>query len=129
MPKILDALTRGTLAGHVDLSLNTLREALNLRQQIDELEARLASLFTPSQTGAAEKRPQARRMSAAARARISAAAKARWAARRSGQSAPTPERKTKKTGGISAAGRKRLSEMMKARWAARKRQSQSGRRS
>jgi hypothetical protein len=42
---------------------------------MDDLEARLATLFEFGQSGAAGSRPQARRMSAAARARISAAAK------------------------------------------------------
>ena len=105
----------------MDLSLEALKEAVAIREQIDKLEARLAGIFGGAATSA--KPPttsrRSRGMSAEARARISAAAKARWAARRAKQSAPATGAKTQGRG-ITAAGRKRLSEMMKARWAARK---------
>ncbi len=106
----------------MDLSLGALKEAVEIRQQIDDLEERLFALFNePAQTQAATvARP--RQMSAAAKARLSVAAKARWARAR-GEQPTTPQRPEGRQSGITSAGRKRLSEMMKARWAAKKRRS------
>src|SRR6266704_2410727 len=106
----------------MDLSLNTLKEAVSLREQIHTLERRLASLFgggpkppSPSPAPASGRRG----MSAATRAKLSAAAKANWARRRAGvTSRPNAP---KKKGGLTPAGRKKLSDAMKARWAARRR--------
>ena len=116
----------------MDLSLEKLKQAVSLREQIDVLEARINALFgvdrgqsnvsssagsAPTATG----RPR-RRMSAATRAKLSAAATARWARRNSGSgnAAPAPSA-SKRRGGITAAGRKKLSDAMKARWAERRR--------
>ena len=103
----------------MDLSLRTLKEALEIRQQIDELEKRLLALFTQSDERQSASGGHKRTMSAAGRARISAAAKARWAGARAKQSGTSGNPTTRKRG-ITSAGRKRLSELMKARWAARK---------
>ena len=103
----------------MDLSLRALKEALEIRQQIDELENRLIALFNPAPAPRAAIAGRPRRISAAGRARISAAAKARWAKAR-GTQATAPLNAGSRKRGITAVGRKRLSEMMKARWAAKK---------
>ena len=103
----------------MNLSLAALKEALAIREQIDDLERRLAAIFNDP---VESKQPTVRRqrtMSAAGRARISAAAKARWA-KRGGKQPTSTGKPASAKGGITAAGRKRLSEAMKARWAARK---------
>src|SRR5712692_4867318 len=108
----------------MDLSLKSLREAVSLRQQIQTLENRLATIFG---TGGARSRPsrrggRRRSMSAATRAKLSAAAKARWAKRRGGSAVA---RKSRKRGGLTPEGRRKLSEAMKARWAARRKAAQA----
>jgi hypothetical protein len=89
----------------MDISLESLEEALNIRRQIGSLEKRLSTLLGGSPSTAALAHKGKRRMSAQARAKIAAAMRARWA---------------KKKGGLTAAGRKRLSQLMKARWAVRR---------
>ncbi len=105
----------------MNLSLSNLRQALSLRNQIDQLEVRLARVL--SSGPAATKATSGRRLSAEGRAKIAAAARKRWAAKRaqaSDTNKPSSSKNKTRPGGISAAGRKRLSELMKARWAARK---------
>ncbi len=102
----------------MDISLNSLEEALSIRRKMDTLEKRLASILgTAISSGSASSRsPQ--RLSAATRAKIAAAARARWArvkADRAGTSTTVPGQKKS---GLTPAGRKRLSQLMKARWAA-----------
>jgi hypothetical protein len=116
-------------------SINQIRRALQISEQIERLEAELASTLgnraaeTPSiparavSTGGRKRR----RMSKAAREKIAAAQRARWA-RAKGKSSGGAVRSTKaKTkakrtkGGITPEGRAKLAAMMKARWAARKR--------
>jgi len=109
----------------MDLSLQKLKEALSLREQIHTLEARLSSLFGGAiQTiqGAPRRRRGKRRpMSAATRAKLAAAARARWAGVRKAESgASKPAKARKRRSGLTAAGRKKLSDSMKARWAARR---------
>jgi hypothetical protein len=95
----------------MDLSLRTLKEAVEIRQQIEDLEERLLTLFN---------QPARPKTTMVARQRgMSAAAKARRARAR-GEHATTVHSTANRKGGITSAGRKRLSEMMKARWAARK---------
>jgi len=103
----------------MDLSLRTLKEAVEIRQQIDDLEERLLTLFNQPAQPKTTMVARQRRMSAATKARISAAAKARRARARS-EHATTAHSVANRKGGLTSAGRKRLSEMMKARWAARK---------
>ena len=110
--------------GRMDLSLKSLQEAVRIREQIDALEKRLASLFQASSDTAAPVATRKRTMSPAARKKSAAAQRARWATKQGGgtqTSTAGKKSRTAKKGGITAAGRKRLSEMMKARWAARKR--------
>ena len=99
----------------MDISRDSLEEALSVRRQIDILEKRLAAvlghaIFSDSKTGKGHGH-----FSAEHRAKLAAAARARWAKRKRGI---TP---TKIKGGITPAGRRRLSQLMKARWAARRR--------
>jgi len=101
----------------MDLSLEKLKEALSLREQIQALEERLSSLFGRGDTSAGRRDRRRRPMSAATRAKLAAAARERWAARR-GKDGQAKTRRRRS--GISAAGRKKLSDAMKARWAARR---------
>jgi hypothetical protein len=91
------------------LSVAQLRKAVAVKEQIEQLEAQLASIVgdMPTPEAAGKKR---RRMSAAGRARIAAAARARWAKIRGQKESPRKKRK------VSAAARLRLSAAAKARW-------------
>jgi hypothetical protein len=92
------------------LSAAQLREAIAIKEQIEQLETRLASIFGETTTPevAGKKR---RRMSAASRAKMAAAARARWAKIKGTQAAPTKKRRK-----MSAEGRARISAAAKARW-------------
>src|SRR6266581_2080853 len=101
----------------MNLSLQSLEEAVAIRRQIEQLESRLTALFQsapPSGTSTAR-----RTMSAAQRARIAVAQRARWAKQKSSSAAMAAQEPRRK-GQLTAAGRKKLSDLMKARWAARK---------
>ena len=100
----------------MDISVETLQEAVSIRRQIDTLQKRLSSILSGLRASSATARGGRRPMPAATRAKLAAAARARWA-RIKGQTKATPA--TKK-GGITPAGRRRLSQLMKARWAARR---------
>jgi hypothetical protein len=102
---------------NMDISLDSLEQALSVRRQIDTLEKRLAAVLgrtisSDSTTGKGQ-----RHMSAATRAKIAAAAKLRWAKRKGGQ-ADGAHKLPQKKGGLTPAGRRKLSQLMKARWAA-----------
>jgi hypothetical protein len=91
------------------LSVVQLRKAVGIKERIEHLEARLASIAgdtTPPQATGKKRR----RMSAAGRARIAAAARARWAKIKGQRKSPRKKRK------VSAAARLRLSAAAKARW-------------
>lgn len=104
-----------------DLSVAQLKRAIELREQIESLQAQLESLGSGPRLGRPpgikNGRAGKRRMSAAGRARISAAAKARWAKLRgessSAETAP-PAGKRKR---FNSAARAKLSAAAKARWA------------
>ncbi len=100
----------------MDLSLRTLREALTVRRQIENLERRLASLFGGEHQTLTSRRR--RPMSAATRAKLAAAARRRWAQTRSTSGRPVG--KSGKKAALSTAGRRMLADAMKARWAARR---------
>ena len=100
----------------MDISLNSLEEALSIRRKMDTLEKRLASILGTAISSGSSRGPQ--RMSAATRAKIAAAARARWARVKAGRAGATRQKK----GGVTPAGRKRLSQLMKARWAARRKE-------
>jgi hypothetical protein len=97
------------------LSLTTkqLRRAADLKEKIEALNTKLASILgAPASLSA--KRPKKRGMSAVGRARVAAAQKARWAKIKRARSAakvPTKRRK------MSASARARISAAAKARWA------------
>lgn len=104
-----------------DLTVAQLKRAIELREEIENLQAQLAAIGGGGRVG----RPPGsvnfvktgkRRMSAAGRARIAAAARARWAKFRKGAGKAEP-----KTGGkrkrFNAAARAKLSAAAKARWA------------
>ena len=95
----------------MDLSLETLRQALALRRQIESLERRLASILGGGKQTPVRRIRRSGAMSAATRAKLVAAARRRWATRYSAKSG--------KKGGLSVGGRRKLSAAMKARWTAR----------
>jgi hypothetical protein len=100
----------------MDISVQTLQEAVSIRRQIDTLQKRLSSILSGSHASSATAKEGRRPMPAATRAKLAAAARARWA-RIKGQTKATP---VAKKGGITPAGRKRLYQLMKAGWAARR---------
>jgi hypothetical protein len=101
----------------MDISLDSLEEALSIRRQMDTLEKRLSTLLGSLPSTANLTHRGKRRMSPQARAKIAAAMRARWAQRKG---RTTAAKAAKKKGGLTAAGRRRLSQLMKARWAARR---------
>ena len=103
----------------MDISLNSLEEALSIRRKMDTLEKRLASILGTTISSRSTTRRSPQRMSAATRAKIAAAARARWARGRASTPTTVPEQKKS---GLTPAGRKRLSQLMKARWAARRKE-------
>jgi len=88
------------------LSVAQLREAVAIKEQIEQLETQLASIFgeTTIPEVAGKKR---RRMSAEGKANMAAATRARWAKIKGTQTTPTK---------MSAEGRARISAAAKARW-------------
>ena len=113
-----------------ELSTGQLRQALQLREQIESLQQKLSAILggkspAPAEKTKAKKGQQAgkRLISAEARAKMAAAQQARWAKvkgtalpAKATAKAATP----KKAGGITKAGRAKLSAAMKARWAEKK---------
>jgi|SRR6185312_16038496 len=104
----------------LSLSVDELRRAAQLKEQIENLNGELASILgsggDPSKSADPVKR---RGMSAAGRRRIAEAAKARWAkvrAQKGGASGSTSVAAPKKRT-MSAAARKKIAEAAKARWA------------
>ena len=104
-----------------ELTPAQLRQAANLKEQIEGLQKQLATIMgskTPAPTQTA-KLANKGGMSAAGRARIAAAQKLRWAKikgtiKPAAQAAPKPARK-KFT--MSAAAKAKISAAAKARWA------------
>jgi hypothetical protein len=92
------------------LSVAQLRKAVAIKEQIEQLETQLASIFgertMPEVVG--KKR---RRISAAGKANMAAAARARWDKIKGTQTTPTKKRRK-----MSAEGRARISAAAKVRW-------------
>ena len=121
-----------------NISVVTLRRAVELREQIDALNAELSALLggspvasppaIPAVAAPAPAAPKAgnksRNMSAEARAAIAAAQKARWAAYRKNKPASSTP-KAEPTRKISAAGRAAIAAAVKARWAKAKAQNRN----
>lgn len=113
----------------MSISIDTLKEAISIKEQIASLESRLHKILgggaVPSPFSAPVKTTKGRRkMSAAARAKISAAQKTRWA-KAKGTAAPAitpavakPAKKSKRK--LSPEGRARIVAALKKRWAAKK---------
>src|SRR5437899_1455082 len=95
----------------LDLSVEKLRQAIAVKEQIETLQRQLVTLVggVPS---APARGPGPQKMSPAARARISAAMRARWARVKAGKA-----RKGAGPRKMSNAARARISAAMKARWA------------
>jgi len=105
-----------------DLTVAQLKQAVEIREQIEALQAQLASIGGGARLG----RPPGsgkikpiktgkRHMSAAGRAAIAAAARARWAKYR-GKAAPK-KASAAKSKRFNDAARAKLSAVAKARWA------------
>lgn len=115
----------------MSISIATLKEALHIKESIQQLEARLARILggeSPTAEIASSPAPGKRgrrKMSAAARAKISAAQKARWAAQgakgpKEAKSNPAKTAGTKRGRKLSPEGRARIVAALKARWARQK---------
>jgi hypothetical protein len=107
-----------------NLSVEQLRKVVAIKEEIEQLEAKLAKVGGGRPRGrppgaAAAAAPVVRRrrkkMSAAAKARIGAAQRARWAKIKRGKTAPA--KKVKKKRRVNAATRARLAAVARARWA------------
>ena len=111
-------------------TISQLKHAIALSEQIEKLQAELASLlggaskvpaFVTAAPPVKATRKGRRRMSAEAKAKIAAAQRIRWARQKGSQAvesaAPTPTVKAKKKRTISAAHRAKLAASAKARWA------------
>jgi hypothetical protein len=101
----------------LNLSVQTLRKAADLKEKIAGLEKQLAQILGSSTKPAATKAPKKKGgMSAAGRAKIRAAQKLRWskvkAAKPSAKAKPAKKRRA-----MSAAAKAKISAAAKARWA------------
>ena len=104
-----------------NLSVHQLRQAANLKEQIESLENELSQLFGSTAKPAATKVPKKKGgLSAAGKARIAAAQKARWAkikAAKPAVKAVVAVKPAKKKFTMSAAAKAKMSAAAKARWA------------
>ena len=106
------------------VSITTLKEAVQIKEQIEKLESRLSQILGGTATTATKSAPGKkgrRKFSAATVAKMRAAQQARWAkikgkAASPAKAAPAPRKRRK----MSAEARAKLGAIMKARWAARK---------
>jgi len=105
---------------HINVSVQQLKRAVAVREEIEKLESELAAILggspsasTPSSNGAPKK--GRKMMSAAARAKISAAQKTRWAKQKKGSPA-VAVKKGKRT--MSPEARAKIAAAALKRWAA-----------
>ena len=103
----------------INLSVQQLRQAANLKEQIENLHKQLAAISSSTGVSASVKfvKPAKRKMSAGHIAKIIIAQKLRWSKFRAGKSAAKPTAAPKKKRTISAAGKARIVAAQKARWA------------
>ena len=109
----------------INLTPAQLRQAADLKEQIEILQKQLAAIFggSASPTPVKASRPLAAKkggMSAAGKAKIAAAQKARWAKIKAGKPAIKPAavaKPAKKKFTMSAAAKAKISAAAKARWA------------
>jgi hypothetical protein len=101
----------------LELTINQLKRAASIKEQIEGLNKELRSIFAgPGKSAAAPTKK--RTMSAAAKRNIAAAQRARWA-KVKGSKSPAPAVKAKKKT-MSPAAKAKLSAKLKAYWAAKK---------
>src|SRR4051812_33977401 len=102
----------------IDLTVNQLKRAAAIKEQVEKLNQELASIVGTQSTSRSAPRTH-RTMDAAVRKKIAAAQKARWAkihgAKAATRSATTSAVAKKKT--MSPAARAKLSAKLKAYWA------------
>jgi len=99
-----------------NLSIQQLKRALQIKQQIEALDLELAQILGAQPPAPALVRPRRKRiMSAAAKAKIAAAQKARWAERKNAVAPQNPVPKEKRR--LSPEGRANIVAATKARWA------------
>ena len=113
-----------------ELTTSQLKQALQIREQIETLQQKLETLLGGTAPAAKAKQKvstpaRKRTMSEAGRAKIAAAQKARWANAK-GKSSPTTAKTAPKKPAVTDERRAKLSAAMKARWAARKKAAASG---
>ena len=102
----------------INLSAHQLRQAANLKEQIEALSKELGAILGATGISATPK-PAKRKISAAHIAKIRAAQKLRWAKVRAAKPvAKAVVKPAKKKGAISAEGIARIKAAQKARWAA-----------
>jgi len=98
------------------LSIQQLKRALKIKQEIKALEQELAQVIGAESSVPIPVRTKKKRtMSAAAKAKIAAAQKARWAERKMAVVPQKPAAKAKRR--LSSQGRARIMAATKARWA------------
>ncbi|HWP24378.1 MAG TPA: hypothetical protein VNM15_09415 [Candidatus Binatia bacterium] len=102
----------------LDLSVNQLKRAVAIKQQIEALNRELRGLLGEAGSRAVHKAK--RPLSAAAKKNIAAAQKARWARLRANRPAGATARPATKKKVVSAATRAKLAAKLKAYWAAKK---------
>jgi len=101
-----------------DLSVQQLRHAASLKEQIEALEKELNQLLGSTVEPVAVKIPKKKGgMSAAGRAKVAAAQKARWAKVKAAKPAVKAAKPAKKKFTMSAASKAKISAAAKARWA------------
>ena len=101
------------------LSVEQLKRALSVKEQIADLELELESILGAPEGVRKGGRPAGRAMSALARAKIAAAQRARWArVKKTGLAAPVAKAKGPRK--MSPAARAKIAAAAKKRWAAAK---------
>ena len=106
-----------------ELTTTQLKQAVQIREQIESLQEKLDALLGGTAPAASAPAKSKRTMSAATRKKMAAAQQARYAKLKA---SPAPAKTSSKKstpkikGAITPEGRAALSAAMKARWAARK---------
>jgi hypothetical protein len=113
-----------------NLSVNQLKEAIQIKEQIEKLEVRLSQILGGSssvpEAKSSDSTPARRKMSPATRAKMRAAQQARWATNKGSSaksaSAPKPTAAPAKKRVLTPEGRAKIAAATKARWAARRKE-------
>jgi len=106
-----------------NLTVAQLRRVVEIKEQIQDLEAQLAAIGGDTVPSAGKGK---RHMSAEARARIAAAQTARWAKLKGGASSKAKAPKTGTRRKMSAATKAKIAAVARARWAEAKAAGKSG---